>query len=45
MSLGPHQAAIEQDGEPPADRWEPATWTLVRRDGEWLVEAYHNSSA
>ncbi|GGO05464.1 SgcJ/EcaC family oxidoreductase [Microbispora bryophytorum] len=31
--------------EPPADRWELATWTLVRRGGEWLVEAYHSSPA
>ncbi|MEU7916566.1 SgcJ/EcaC family oxidoreductase [Microbispora bryophytorum] len=31
--------------EPPADRWERATWTLVRRDSEWLVEAYHSSPA
>ncbi|MFI7030968.1 SgcJ/EcaC family oxidoreductase [Microbispora rosea] len=33
------------EAEPPADRWELATWTLVRRDGEWLVEAYHSSPA
>ncbi|GAB3156230.1 SgcJ/EcaC family oxidoreductase [Microbispora hainanensis] len=31
--------------EPPADRWELATWTLIRRDEEWLVEAYHSSPA
>ncbi|MEU7886360.1 SgcJ/EcaC family oxidoreductase [Microbispora bryophytorum] len=33
------------EAEPPADRWELATWTLVQRGGEWLVEAYHSSPA
>jgi uncharacterized protein (TIGR02246 family) len=32
-------------GEPgaPADRSERVTWLLSRRDGRWLVEAYHSS--
>ncbi|MFC7382149.1 SgcJ/EcaC family oxidoreductase [Sphaerisporangium rhizosphaerae] len=33
------------EAEPPADRWELATWTLSRRDDRWLVEAYHSSPA
>jgi uncharacterized protein (TIGR02246 family) len=28
--------------EPPAERWELATWALSRLDGSWLVEAYHS---
>ncbi|KAA9381514.1 SgcJ/EcaC family oxidoreductase [Microbispora cellulosiformans] len=35
--------AFAGEEEPPADRWELATWTLMRHDGEWLVEAYHSS--
>ncbi|WP_067813727.1 SgcJ/EcaC family oxidoreductase [Nocardia inohanensis] len=31
--------------EPPADRWVLATWTLVRREGRWLITAYHNCPA
>jgi uncharacterized protein (TIGR02246 family) len=31
------------ESEASAERWELATWMLVRRDGEWLVEAYHSS--
>ena len=31
------------DLEVPADRYVYATWVLQRRDGKWLVEAYHNS--
>ncbi|MEW9527448.1 SgcJ/EcaC family oxidoreductase [Microbispora sp. NPDC049125] len=33
------------EAEPPADRWELATWTLARRDGRWLVETYHSCPA
>ena len=33
------------EAEPPADRWVYATWTLVRRDGEWWIAAYHNCAA
>ncbi|WP_182879836.1 SgcJ/EcaC family oxidoreductase [Microbispora sp. H10949] len=35
--------AFAGEEEPPADRWELATWTLMRHGGEWLVEAYHSS--
>jgi uncharacterized protein (TIGR02246 family) len=31
--------------EPPAERWELATWALSRRDGRWLVAAYHSCTA
>lgn len=31
--------------EPSADRWVYATWTLLRRDGEWWIAAYHNGAA
>ena len=31
--------------EPPADRWELATWTFFRGDDGWLVEAYHSCPA
>jgi uncharacterized protein (TIGR02246 family) len=31
--------------DPPADRWELATWTLARHDGRWLVETYHSCPA
>jgi uncharacterized protein (TIGR02246 family) len=30
------------EAEPPAERWELATWTLSTGDGRWLVEAYHS---
>jgi hypothetical protein len=32
-------------GEPEAsaERWERVTWLLSRRDGRWLIEAYHSS--
>jgi uncharacterized protein (TIGR02246 family) len=30
------------ESEPPAGRWERATWTLSALDGGWLVEAYHS---
>jgi uncharacterized protein (TIGR02246 family) len=31
------------ESEVPANRFVYATWVLQRRDGKWLVEAYHNS--
>jgi uncharacterized protein (TIGR02246 family) len=31
--------------EPPAERMVYATWALEKRDGAWLVVAYHNSPA
>ena len=31
--------------EAPADRWVMATWTLTRRNGRWLLAAYHNCPA
>ncbi|MGV9664430.1 SgcJ/EcaC family oxidoreductase [Nocardia niigatensis] len=31
--------------EPPADGWIVATWTLIHRDGRWLVTSYHNCAA
>jgi uncharacterized protein (TIGR02246 family) len=31
--------------EVPADRVVNATWVFERRDGDWLVAAYHNSPA
>jgi uncharacterized protein (TIGR02246 family) len=31
--------------EAPAERWELATWTLSRNDGQWLIEAYHSCPA
>lgn len=31
--------------EPPAERWELATWALSKCDGRWLVEAYHSCPA
>jgi uncharacterized protein (TIGR02246 family) len=31
--------------EPPGDRWVIATWTLTRRNGTWLLAAYHNCPA
>ncbi|MEU9023371.1 SgcJ/EcaC family oxidoreductase [Actinomadura sp. NPDC048394] len=33
------------EAEPPADRWELATWALSRGEGGWLIEAYHSCSA
>jgi uncharacterized protein (TIGR02246 family) len=33
------------EAEPPAERWEWATWALSRGDGRWLVEAYHSCPA
>jgi len=37
--------AFPGEAEPPADRWELATWALARRGGRWLVEAYHSCPA
>jgi uncharacterized protein (TIGR02246 family) len=31
--------------EAPDDRWVIATWTLTRRNGRWLLAAYHNCPA
>lgn len=31
--------------QPSDDRWLMATWTLTRRDGRWLLAAYHNCPA
>ena len=31
------------ESEVPADRFVYATWVFQRRNGKWLVEAYHNS--
>ncbi|CAG6391015.1 SgcJ/EcaC family oxidoreductase [Streptomyces cocklensis] len=41
------ETAVLFPGEPevPADRSSIATWVLTRRDGRWLVAAYHNSPA
>jgi uncharacterized protein (TIGR02246 family) len=33
------------ESEASPERWELATWTLVRRNGEWFVEAYHSCPA
>jgi len=51
--LGPdHAVVVSKAGilfagetEVPADRYVNATWVLRRRDGKWLVAAYHNSPA
>ncbi|WP_040815468.1 SgcJ/EcaC family oxidoreductase [Nocardia concava] len=31
--------------EAPADRWVRNTWTVIRRDGRWLLTAFHSSPA
>jgi uncharacterized protein (TIGR02246 family) len=33
------------ESQPPADRWELATWAFSRGDDGWLVEAYHSCPA
>jgi uncharacterized protein (TIGR02246 family) len=33
------------ESEASPERWELATWALVRRDREWFVEAYHSCPA
>ncbi|MGW4408902.1 SgcJ/EcaC family oxidoreductase [Nonomuraea sp. NPDC004702] len=33
------------DAEVPAERMVYATWVLEKRDGAWLLAAYHNSPA
>jgi hypothetical protein len=30
------------EAKPPASGGERATWVLARRDGRWLIEAYHS---
>jgi uncharacterized protein (TIGR02246 family) len=30
------------EAEPAAERRERATWVLSKRDGRWLIEAYHS---
>jgi uncharacterized protein (TIGR02246 family) len=37
--------AFRGETEPAPDRWSLATWLLSRRDGRWLVEAYHDCPA
>lgn len=41
------RSAIVMAGETevPDDRWVIATWTLARRNGKWLLTAYHNCAA
>jgi uncharacterized protein (TIGR02246 family) len=41
------EAGIQFPGETevPADRMVYATWALEKRDGSWLIAAYHNSPA
>jgi uncharacterized protein (TIGR02246 family) len=51
--LGPDAAVVITEGgvlmagqtEVPAERQVRSTWALTRRDGQWLVVAYHNSPA
>jgi uncharacterized protein (TIGR02246 family) len=33
------------ESEAAPERWDLVTWTLVRRDGEWFVEAYPSCQA
>ncbi|BAW06230.1 SgcJ/EcaC family oxidoreductase [Nocardia seriolae] len=33
------------ESEPPADRWVRANWTVIRRDGRWLLTAFHAAPA
>jgi uncharacterized protein (TIGR02246 family) len=41
------RSAVVMAGETkaPDDRWVIATWTLTRRNGRWLLAAYHNCPA
>ena len=41
------RSAVVMAGETevPGDRWVMATWTLTRRNGRWLLAAYHNCPA
>ena len=40
-------AAVLMAGESdlPESRYRRATWTLIKRDGQWLIAAYHNCDA
>jgi uncharacterized protein (TIGR02246 family) len=31
------------EDDAPRDRYSRATWVLTKRDGRWLIDAYHNS--
>ncbi|MEC3918925.1 SgcJ/EcaC family oxidoreductase [Nocardia sp. CDC160] len=33
------------ESEPPQDRWVRSTWTMIRRDGRWLLTAFHTCPA
>jgi uncharacterized protein (TIGR02246 family) len=41
--IGRSNIVLTGETEPPADRWARETWTLSKRTGSWLVEAYHQA--
>ena len=43
--MAPSGIRFPGETEVPADRMVHATWVLEKRDGAWLVAAYHNSPA
>lgn len=50
--LGDDAAVVVKSGvlmagetDVPAERWAMATWVLAKRDGKWLLAAYHNCPA